>query len=290
MRDDFCIFILSHGRPDRVKTLDTLRRAGYTGKCYIVLDDEDQSIDEYRKNYGDMILVFSKDEAAEYTEPGDNFNDRRTPLYARNACFRLAKKADCRYFMELDDDYSTFQILLNSNFIWRHRTVRKGMDDLLESMLEYYESSPQIQTIAMAQGGEFIGGGRYLINQSISMRRKAMNSFLCSVDRPFDFFSRLNDDVTTYVVLGRQGKLFFTIMQLCLIQVQTQINPGGLTEAYLDFGTYVKSFYSIMFAPSCVKIGMLGDWRSPHFRIHHQINWHRVAPKILREEMKKESF
>lgn len=29
MRDDFCAFILTHGRPDKVLTYRTLRRAGY---------------------------------------------------------------------------------------------------------------------------------------------------------------------------------------------------------------------------------------------------------------------
>ncbi|EFN6257501.1 hypothetical protein FVI12_21595 [Escherichia coli] len=43
MRDDFCAFILTHGRPDKVLTYRTLRRAGYTGKIFIVVDDEDKT-------------------------------------------------------------------------------------------------------------------------------------------------------------------------------------------------------------------------------------------------------
>ncbi|MEW3551668.1 hypothetical protein MZV21_26770 [Escherichia coli] len=39
MRDDFCAFILTHGRPDKVLTYRTLRRAGYTGKIFIVVDE-----------------------------------------------------------------------------------------------------------------------------------------------------------------------------------------------------------------------------------------------------------
>lgn len=35
MRDDFCAFILTHGRPDKVLTYRTLRRAGYRGPCLI---------------------------------------------------------------------------------------------------------------------------------------------------------------------------------------------------------------------------------------------------------------
>ena len=46
MRDDFCVFILTHGRPDRVITYKTLLNAGYTGRVYIVIDDEDKTENE----------------------------------------------------------------------------------------------------------------------------------------------------------------------------------------------------------------------------------------------------
>jgi hypothetical protein len=81
--------------------------------------------------------------------------------------------------------------------------------------------------------------------------------------------------------------LFFTVMTPKVVQMTTQKNPGGLTEFYLDVGTYVKSFYSVMYAPSCVEISMMGDPRGGNYRIHHKINWHKTAPKILRETFKK---
>jgi hypothetical protein len=97
----------------------------------------------------------------------------------------------------------------------------------------------------------------------------------------------LNDDVSTYVTLGRQGKLLFTCMQISLNQMPTQTQAGGITEAYLDVGTYVKSFFTVMFAPSCTKIGEFGDHRSPQYRIHHDINWERCAVKLLHEKHRK---
>ena len=42
MRDDFAVMILTHGRADRVYTLKSLRKGGYTGKVYIVIDNEDE--------------------------------------------------------------------------------------------------------------------------------------------------------------------------------------------------------------------------------------------------------
>lgn len=50
MRDDFCVFILTHGRANNVITMDTLKKCGYTGKCYIVIDNEDDQEAEYKKN------------------------------------------------------------------------------------------------------------------------------------------------------------------------------------------------------------------------------------------------
>ena len=107
MRDDFCAFILTHGRPDRVYTYKTLLKAGYTGKIYIVIDDEDKTAEEYRNRYGGKVLQFCKKEIAERIDEGDNFQDRRAVIYARNACWDLAKQVGCKYFIQLDDDYTS---------------------------------------------------------------------------------------------------------------------------------------------------------------------------------------
>lgn len=73
------------------------------------------------------------------------------------------------------------------------------------------------------------------------VKRKAMNSFICSVDRPFSFMGRINEDVNTYTNLGRCGELFMTIGAVQLGQKQTQKNSGGMTELYLDSGAPIYS-------------------------------------------------
>lgn len=57
-----------------------------------------------------------------------------------------------------------------------------------------------------------------------------------------------------------------------------------MTEVYLNSGTYLKSFYSVMFAPSAVQIAVMGDKEK---RIHHRVNWKFAAPLIIRESLKK---
>lgn len=287
MREDFCAFILTHGRPDRVLTLETIRKAGYTGAAYLVIDDEDPAGDDYRQRYGaDAVLAFSKSAVAETFDEGDNFIGRRgVVVYARNACFELARRLGYRYFIELDDDYSSLYYRFNGRGdygVWR---IDRTFDALLEGLIEFLECTPAL-SVAISQGGDHIGGGA---DKPRRLQRKAMNTFVCSVERPFKFLGRINEDVNTYVSEQRKGGLFFTVMQAQVNQLQTQSNAGGMTDLYVDQGTYVKSFYSVMFAPSCVKIGVIGDPRSPHRRIHHAINWHTTAPRILRETVRKQT-
>ena len=108
MRDDFAVFILTHGRPDKVVTLNSLMAGNYSGKWYIVIDNEDDTEDEYRRLFGDKVLQFDKLAISKTFDTADLAEDRRTIVYARNACFDLAKQVGVRYFLELDDDYTSF--------------------------------------------------------------------------------------------------------------------------------------------------------------------------------------
>lgn len=287
MRPDFAAFILTHGRPDRVYTYDTLRKAGYTGQIYIVIDNEDKKAQEYRDRYGAEVLQFDKAGIAATFDEGDNFGDRRAIVYARNACFELARQVGARFFIQLDDDYR-MGFFLRFNAALRYGNtpkIKASLDEILTIMLEFQQSTPAL-TVAMSQGGDHIGGNSGG-EQVPRLKRKAMNSFICDVERPFTFVGRINEDVNTYTAEARRGALFLTVMQVQVNQPVTQSNAGGMSDLYLDSGTYVKSFYSVMYCPSSVKIGQLGDPRSPHFRIHHKIDWPKTAACILREEWKK---
>jgi hypothetical protein len=279
---DFCAFILTHGRPEKVYTYKTLRKSGYTGPIFIVIDDEDKTAKEYKKKFGDEVLVFSKAEIAKTFDEGDNFNDRRAIIYARNACFELAKQVGYKYFIQLDDDYTAFNYKFNHKKEYGDWVV-KNLNAVFGLMLDYYKSIPAL-SIAMAQGGDFIGGKNGSFAKALKLKRKCMNSFICSTERPFKFFGRINEDVNTYTNLARRGGLFLTINNLMLSQKTTQSNSGGMTELYLDSGTYVKSFYSVMYSPSCVKISEMG---ASHRRLHHKVSWNNATPVIVNENFKK---
>ncbi|MGL5914016.1 MAG: hypothetical protein ACRCZB_07605 [Bacteroidales bacterium] len=283
MRSDFVAFILTHGRAKNCITYKKLRKCGYTGRIVLVVDDEDEQIGIYRHHFQD-VEVFSKSVVALSIDEADNFNDRRTIVYARNACFEIAKKIGVKYFIELDDDYSEFSYSYDKNGNFKQRGI-KSLDLIFESMIKFYERTP-IKTIAMAQRGDFIGGKQNSIVRKEQLRRKAMNTFICSTERPFQFVGRINEDVNTYTTLGSRGGLFFQVPQVAINQEQTQKNNGGMTDIYFSSGTYVKSFYTVMMMPSSVKIGLIGN-HAETMRLHHKINWNNTVPKILNESLRK---
>lgn len=284
LRNDFCVFILTHGRADRVYTYKTIRNDGYTGPIYLVVDNEDDQVDEYIRRYGkEYVVIFDKAARAEKTDVADIVPDRRSVIFARNECFDIARKLGYRYFLELDDDYTEFMYrYVEGDKLGMKRA--ENLDDLFELMLQFLDNTNAL-TVAFAQGGDMIGGAQAGTFKK-RLLRKAMNTFFCDVEKPFEFMGRINEDVNMYVLLGSQGKLIFTYCPVMICQKQTQSNAGGWTEVYLERGTYVKSFYSVIVNPSAVKIGEMGD---KHRRIHHSINWDRCVPQILNEKWRKRS-
>ena len=284
MRSDFAIFIMVYGRPEKAWTYNSLRKQGYTGKIFLVADDTDEKRFEYKKIYKENLLIFNKIEASKKMDAGDNTGDLRSTLFSANTIPELAKEKGLKYFFIMCDDYTAFY----HNFKEKDgayefsKTRIHNLDKIFNGMIKFYEKTP-VTTLCLSQGGDFMGGHKGS-NAEVKILRKSMNSFLCSTERPFKFMGRLNEDATTYVRLGSVGVLFMTITNVMLVQTAHQQETSGLTDVYLDYGTYVKSFFSVMYNPSSVKIKTMG---SKNFRIHHRVKWNNAVPKILSEKYKK---
>lgn len=275
MREDFAVFILSHGRANDVKTLSTLNKCGYSGKWYVIIDDEDTQAEEYYKNFNEHVIMFNKYESSLDIDTFDLSDNRNTVVYARNKCFDIAKGLGLDYFLELDDDYVRFEFRVEKDGKLLTYEM-KAIDSVIDAMIEFLNDSNAL-CVAFAQGGDLIGGANgSKFKQKVL--RKAMNSFFCKTSKPFKFLGRINEDVNTYTTLGSRGELFFTLTNMDLVQVQTQKQCGGMSESYLDVGTYYKSFYTIITMPSCVRIDTVGD---KHARIHHSVLWENCVPKIV---------
>jgi len=280
-KSKFAILILTHGRPHHVRTYDSLRRSGYTGPIYLVIDNEDATGNEYRSVFGsDNVYEFDKAEIAQRVDTGDTNPSRASTLFVRTALTEIAKEIGLDYFAQFDDDYTNFSYrYIRKNKMLSH-TIR-NFDRIIPVMLDLLEDTNAL-TVALSQGGDHIGG--ILGNYRKGVLRKAMNSQFVRTDRPIRFAGRLNEDVNAYVVQGSQGELFFTVTDIQLNQLTTQSNPGGMTEIWVESGTYLKSFFTVMMAPSSVKIRMMGQTSR---RLHHSILWENTVPKIISEKHRK---
>lgn len=285
INSSFAVFILTHGRPNKVITYQSLRKAGYTGKIFIIIDDEDQTRFQYLQQFkSDEVITVNLKEIAKTFDIGDSIQNHNSVIYKRNASFQIAHNLGLTHFIQLDDDYNGFRFRTYNPQTDSFASVSiKSMDKVFASMIKVIDTT-KAKSVAMSQGGDWLGGLDSNAARNPVMR-KCMNSFILRTDNPTTFVGRFNDDVNTYTVNGMRGELFFTLSKVQLDQTPTQHQAGGMTETYLDNGTYMKSFYTVMMAPSCTTVRMMGQ---TNLRLHHRIRWDHAVPKIISDTHRKQ--
>ena len=273
---DFAVFILSHGRADTISTYRALRDGGYTGRTYVVIDNEDDQEEVYRQRFGDDIIQFDKRDYLEKTDLGDLDTDRRIGVFARNFIQDEAKRLGYKFHLQLDDDVHGFTYRFAQGKVLRALHC-SHLDEVFSGMVEYMKETP-ITSLSFALSAYNMGG----VDGSIKdgMTRKTMTTFLMRADDVQYFHMRMNDDITTSLINGMRGKLYYSYLPIEVEVDKTQVKAGGMTDIYQKNGTYRKSFYSVMCCPSCVKVSAMGI---TDYRIHHTISWNNAVPKLLSE-------
>lgn len=287
MRNDFAVFVLSHGRANTMLTVDTFKNSGYTGQFYVIVDTDDTQIADYESRFGkEHVITFDKDDIGKRFDIMDNFGGNQVVTFARNAVYEIASDLGLKYFFEADDDLSCFrQRYIDDEGSLRTRYV-KDMDSIINAYLDYMDNT-SIDILAFGQTGDLIGGknSKLFIDK---YRRKAMQGFFVRVNHKMQFKGRFNDDVNSYVDNGKVGYLILTYRDIIMDTAETQVQVGGISDMYKKYGTYVKTFYSVILAPNCVKVSTMGDSLvNMHHRIHHIIDWGKAVPKIISGRYKK---
>ena len=286
MREDFAVFILTHGRAKNQLTLKSLQRQGYSGRWYLIIDNEDDQQAEYISRYGaDHVIVFDKVEEIARTDTMDNFAEHRAADKARNTCYRIAKDMGIKYFLMCDDDFTG----INYRYIEKDKLASKkpenGMlDAIFQAMIDFIRDTGTSMA-AFAQGGDLIGG----VNSNRFHKRflrKAINSMFCKTENPIEFKGTMDEDFTAYTTLGSRGVLFFTYVPIVVNQMPPQSMAGGMTEAYNESGKYLQAFYPVMSMPSCMKICFVPKSVD---KIKPKVSWEMCIPKIIDEKWRKQA-
>ena len=103
MRNDFAIFILTHGRANDQKTLNMLKENGYTGKWFLVVDNLDEQLEEYQQKYREHVIVFDKLAAWGITDTFHNGKMLKAVVFPRNVVFQYAREKEIKSFAMCED-------------------------------------------------------------------------------------------------------------------------------------------------------------------------------------------
>jgi len=268
------VLILTHGRPKEQKTLELLRKSGYTGRIWLVVDDLDETLDEYRRIYGDSVIVFDKQAYREITDTCDNTKNLATVVYARNASYDIADELGLDYFVQCDDD------IMSLAYRYRDKGKLKGlnvrdMDGVFEAYVEFMKAG-DFPVLGFGAEIDTVGGRLKEVVFDL------YQIFICRTDRRVDFIGTVNEDTNTMCLLNSVGAL---TPKVCTVQYSSDergTNKGGLSRLYTEFNEYLRMFYTVMVFPSGVKIS---KGRTIEFSLKKSKN--NIVPRIVREDVKK---
>ena len=289
---DFLIVIFSFKRAKLLykTTMQTLDRHLSKARRVIVVSDDDPTLDQYVRYFGrENLYIINKDECQKErpVDLGDAYSFKGVISWARNAQFKVARDLGYKYFVSLEDDYTEFATRApyrDSLLISSRNSFTERFDETAEVHFRLLDSAPFLNSVGMAQGGDYICGLENSFYKQ-GYRMKTMNAIFYQTDREYEFMGRINEDYTAYIVNDQLGRLSITLPGFAVIQGQTQKNAGGATDVYKAYGTWLKSMYSVMFSPSCVSIGVL-SWKS--IRTHHNCTWKYCDVKVISSKCAKE--
>lgn len=278
MRKDFACIVISHGRPE-CSTVKVLRECGYTGKIYIVVDDEDKTLPDYIERYGADVHVFHKEESF---DTGDLGGNKGIATFARNECRKVAVKNNASYYFMLDDDLKSLSYRYNDNGHLRGIKTRE-LDRLFNEICTYFDETP-VQCIGFGNAVDYIGGVPTF--ESGNASRVVMNGYFLRTENIFFWNGRYSEDFITEVMCGRKGQAWFRFTHVMnqfdvWLPKKNQEYTGGCIASYKSEGSFKLRFYATMFYTDCIKI------RQTENGFDSSIDTTRAFPKILSGRYKK---
>lgn len=247
MRNDFAVFIITHGRPDKQFTYKALRECGYSGKIYFVIDDTDTTIQEYINNFGvDNILVFDKNYYinSDRFDNGTNEGIFACATYARRAVEDIAKCIGLKFFCMADDDITKFVIRYNFNGTLK-RIKLIDIDSVFDTYLDFFADKP-IGCIGFSNPSIFF-------DKDLKLRVEGL------LDLPLNLFIRKTTSITMWscwygeddiaaINANKTGSLWLNIPYV--MREITNLGTGAMCEIYASKSSYLRTFAKFRYNPS----------------------------------------
>ena len=272
------VYIISKGRP-WCKTAQTLTNMEYPGDWFIVCGNNDETIDEYRENWGDHVLEFDWYDEITRTDTLDNFGFENMPSGAvpvRNATCDIARSRGELRHWQLDDDYNAFYRIIPGTF----KKKRMNGQELYEVLTEISEFAHKC---GLQNAGIALGTIESHPRKKKTFSRRVFNAHNLPTDPKLftRWRGRMNDDLINAIETYRNGGFEMLFKYANLTMMTSQQEAGGLTELYRKEGTVRKTAYPVLLAPQAVKLVVRFG------RYHHRVNWDLLSPKVLDEKYQR---
>lgn len=287
MRDDFAIFICTHGRPDKQLTLKALLESNYTGKYYLVLDDTDKTIQRYIDNYGaDKIIVFDKNHYINTVDTASNNPSYKCILYAKCAVEDIAKELNLSCFVIADDDLITFYLRWAEGKVLRSSKIY-NMDKVLENIADFVIEN-NTTLVGIGHGGIYFEGASVMQNSNIINLCSPYNFIVRNTKCPVSWTSWFGeDDVTTIFYSSRGHKvLLLPQMQLVIVPSGSEAE-AGMQEVYQNNSRFTLMFYIFMHNPTGIDLTIKTDRKTKVWRWDILRRQDNVHPRIISSKYKK---
>lgn len=277
--------ILSYGRKDGMTiTYNSLRQSGFTGEIYILVDDKDSRLPDYRAVYGEKnVLVFSKSEVAVYCDLGDNDTEQlNCAMIARNAVYRFAENINTEFLLICDDDICEFQCRYTNEDenILKSLKVR-NLDEWLDILSTFLDDA-RVYGVGFDTAGQLIGGiNAGEIRQF--QRPRVAQCYLIKRGKPIIMPGRSQEDITASVLYNQRGKVCVSFGCVRIVTHAVESLKGGMTEAYSLMGDIRKNIYPVMYNPGVCRIMSLRNAGFGRERTHIKVR-HGYLPKFIPED------
>lgn len=285
MRDDFAIFICTHGRPNAQLTLENLLSLGYNGKWYLVLDDTDTTIQEYIDKYGaDKIIIFNKNfyiNSPEY-DNGDCKLHAKCILYAKRAVEDIAHKLGYKYFAIADDDIVNFCIRRNVDGHLK-RVKITSMDIVFDAYINLL-SCNHVAGLGFGYPVMYSNGIDTFSYNILSTRFMPYQFVIRNGDVPVTWNSWFGEDNITELLSSMLGNIWLLVphvMQTCK-EIGDTSGSGGMSDTYRAFTEFDLNFNIIRYCPYGTQLRIKDD-NSVRLIIHKK----QCFPQIISGRYKK---
>lgn len=282
MKDTY-IFIPSYHRPDNLKTVRLFEKYVWNmSRVVVFIDSEAEDKEKYVDScaiYGCKLHVFDMEEARrKYDYIHRPSKSLRSAGQARNMMQDYAKANGIDFYVVQDDDSQCMQRRFN---LYGRKGKNIADGDLVGrvfEMMENFMRKRRIGVFALPQTGDFIGG----VKPNIYIR-KVMNTTFYLLPYINRGERGVQDDDTSMFTGILNNGLFTgsTGCGLSLLQTQSAMQKGGLTDLYEECKLLNKSLVTPIQYPSAIyaeKQKLNGN------RIHHRINYRYLGPVIIKSQ------